>query len=160
MQPTSAGEAGEADVPSLLRAYLDAVALIELPRLRLQQATGLTIAQFRILRHLREEPRGQSELAEVVGLSPAGISRLIDRLQERRLVTSSRRAADRRQVEVRITSDGMDLLGDVTLVGDTALERAAEEMSPAQRARITSALRELVAEVNARTQPDLPVDLS
>lgn len=157
MQPTAAGEA---DVRSLLRAYLDAVALIELPRLRLQQATGLTIPQFRILRHLREEPRGQSELVQMVGLSPAGISRLIDRLQERRLVTSSRRAADRRQVEVRITSDGVNVLGDVTLLGDTALERAAREMSPAQRARITSALRELVGEVNARTRSDMPADIS
>jgi DNA-binding MarR family transcriptional regulator len=157
MQPTPPDEA---DPHSLLRAYLDAVALIELPRLRLQQATGLTIPQFRILRHLREQPRVQSELVQMIGLSPAGISRLVDRLQDRRLVTSRRRAEDRRQVEVRITSEGLQVLGDVTLLGGTALQQTAEEMPAAQRTRIAAALRELIAEVNARARPDPASDSS
>jgi DNA-binding MarR family transcriptional regulator len=158
MQPTPAAEN---DVHSLLKAYLEAVALVELPRLELQQATGLTIPQFRILRHLREQPRVQSELVQIVGLSPAGVSRLIDRLQDRRLVTSRRRAEDRRQVEVHITSDGLKVLGDISLLGGTALAQAAEGMPPAQRARITAALRELIGEVSARSElSELPPEPS
>ena len=151
--------ADQEEVRALLRAYLDAVGLIELPRLRLQHATGLTIPQFRILRHLREQPRTQSELVQSVGLSPAGMSRVVDRLQERGLVSTRRRDEDRRSVEVQITEQGWRLLGDITLLGHTSVHQAVEAMTSEQRARITHALRELVAEVQVLAVEVEPTDV-
>jgi DNA-binding MarR family transcriptional regulator len=139
----------EGEVRSVLRALLDAVALVEMPRLRLRHATGLTMPQFRALRHLRDSPRTQSELVELIELSPAGVSRVVDRLQDRGLVVASRREEDRRIVEVSLTEIGLAALDDVSPLRETVVERAVEGIGPERRARITRALRELVAAVTA-----------
>jgi DNA-binding MarR family transcriptional regulator len=139
----------EGEVRAVLRALLDAVALVEMPRLRLRHATGLTMPQFRALRHLREAPRTQSELVELIDLSPAGVSRAVDRLQDLGLVVASRREEDRRIVEVSLTDAGLLALDDVSPLRDTVVERAVEGLGAERRARITRALRELVAAVTA-----------
>jgi DNA-binding MarR family transcriptional regulator len=139
----------EGDVSAVLRALLDAVAIVEMPRLRVRHTTGLTMPQFRALRYLRAAPRTQSELVELIDLSPAGVSRVVDRLQDRGLIVASRREADRRIVEVRLTDAGRQALEDVEPLRDTLVERAVERISPQERARITRALRELVAAVSS-----------
>lgn len=145
----------EGEVSAVLRALLDAVALVEMPRLRLQHAAGLTLPQFRALRHLRASPRTQSELVDLIELSPAGVSRVVDRLQDRGLVVASRREEDRRIVEVRLTAAGRMALDDVSPLQDTVVERAVQGIGPEDRARITRALRELVAAVSATpTRPN------
>jgi MarR family transcriptional regulator, 2-MHQ and catechol-resistance regulon repressor len=143
----------EGEVRAVLRALLDAVALVEMPRLRLQRATGLTMPQFRALRHLREAPRTQSELVELIDLSPAGVSRVVDRLVDRGLVAATRREEDRRIVEVRLTDAGLAALEDVSPLRDTVVERAVERIGRDGRARITRALRELVASVSVTRPP-------
>jgi DNA-binding MarR family transcriptional regulator len=150
VDPPAEGEVGD-----VLRALLDVVTLVEMPRLRLQPAAGLTLPQFRALRHLREAPRTQSELVELIDLSPAGVSRVVDRLQDRGLVVATRREDDRRIVEVRLTDAGRLALDDVSPLRDTVLERAVEGIAPEGRARIARALRELVAAVSANSRrPD------
>jgi DNA-binding MarR family transcriptional regulator len=56
---------------------------------------------------------------------------------------------DRRIVEVRLTDAGRQALEDVEPLRDTLVERAVERISPQERARITRALRELVAAVSS-----------
>jgi DNA-binding MarR family transcriptional regulator len=141
------GQDGE--VRAVLRALLDAVALVDMPRLRLRHSRGLTMPQFRALRHLREGPRTQSELVALIELSPAGVSRVVDRLQDSGLVVANRREENRRIVEVRITEAGLAELDDVSPLRDTLVERAVDEMSPERRTRITLALRELVGAVRS-----------
>ena len=142
----------QAEVQAILRALLDAVALVDMSRLRPTHATGLTLPQFRAVRHLRERPRTQSELAALIDLSPAGVSRVVDRLQDRGLVVASRREQDRRIVEVRLTEAGYLALDDVSPLRDTVVERAVERMPPDRRTRITRALSELVAAVGTPSQ--------
>jgi DNA-binding MarR family transcriptional regulator len=144
---------GEDEVRAVLRALLDLVALVDMPRPRLGNATGLTMPQFRALRHLREAPRSQRELMDLIELSPAGVSRVVDRLQERRLVVASRREEDRRIVEVRLTDAGLLELDDVSPLRDTVVERGVAGIGSDARARITRALRELVAAVSVTRPP-------
>lgn len=144
---------GEGEVRAVLRALLDAVALVEMPRLRMRNANGLTMPQFRALRHLRDAPRTQSELVELIDLSPAGVSRVVDRLQDRGLVVAARREEDRRIVEVRLTDAGLLELDDISPLRDTAVEQAVAGMGSDGRARITRALRELVAAVSVTQSP-------
>lgn len=140
---------GEGEVRGVLRALLDAVALVEMPRMRRWQARGLTMPQFRALRHLRERPRTQSELVALMDLSSASVSRVVDRLRDQGLVVAGRREANRRIVDVRITDAGRLALDDVSPLRDTPVERAVEAMSPERRARITRALSDLVSAVRS-----------
>jgi len=144
---------GEGEVRAVLRALLDVVALVEMPHSRMRTATATTMPQFRALRHLREAPRTQRELVDLIDLSPAGVSRVVDRLQDRGLVVASRREEDRRIVEVRLTDAGLLELDDVSPLRDTLVEQAVAGIGSDRRARITRALRDLAAAVSVTRLP-------
>lgn len=74
---------------------------------------GITLQQFNVLRILRgARPEGLCTLtiAERMLERTPGITRLIDRLEAKRLVARVRSEKDRRQVWCRITPDGLRLL--------------------------------------------------
>ena len=75
---------------------------------------GITLQQYNVLRILRGAgPQGLCTLtvAERMIEQAPGITRLIDRLEAKRLVVRVRSAEDRRQVWCRITPAGLRLLG-------------------------------------------------
>ena len=93
--------------------------------LQLRQAAafkpfGLTLPQFNILRILR----GQHPLPATVALlidrmldKTSNASRIVDRLEEKKLVTRTVCPANRRAVDIRITKAGLDLLDQVEQTG-------------------------------------------
>lgn len=99
--------------------------------LQLRQAAafkpfGLTLPQFNILRILR----GQHPLPATVALlidrmldKTSNASRIVDRLEEKKLVTRTVCPANRRAVDIRITKAGLDLLDQMEAAG--ALHSAA-----------------------------------
>ncbi|MBF9237813.1 MarR family transcriptional regulator [Hymenobacter sp. BT683] len=81
---------------------------------------GLTLPQFNILRILR----GQHPLPATVALlidrmldKTSNASRIVDRLEEKALVTRTVCPANRRAVDIRITQAGMDLLNRIEEAG-------------------------------------------
>ncbi len=78
------------------------------------KAHGLSPTQYNVLRILRGSgPRGRScrEVAERMLTHDPDITRLLDRLETRGLVTRSRERQDRRVITTRITRQGLALLG-------------------------------------------------
>ncbi|HYZ01631.1 MAG TPA: MarR family transcriptional regulator [Candidatus Binatia bacterium] len=128
-----------------LRAYLDAVALVEPMQIRLWREAGLTLTQARLLRRLVPGPQGQTELGRQLNLSPASMTRLIDRLEERGLVARQRDVGDRRRVTVRLEPLGRTLLGEAHGLQGSAVERAIDAMSEEARERLIEVLEDLVA---------------
>jgi DNA-binding MarR family transcriptional regulator len=137
------------DVRELGRAYLDAVALLEPVQGEIWRAAQLTLTQLRALRRLRHSPKTTGELGRELGLAPASMTRVIDRLEERGLVERKRDEEDRRRVLLVITARGERLLGETRLLEGTNVHRAVEQMSPTERRRVTEALRLLVERVRA-----------
>jgi DNA-binding MarR family transcriptional regulator len=107
---------------------------------------GLTPQQFNVLRILRgARPDGLCTLsiAERMIEQTPGITRLIDRLEAKRLVVRVRSAKDRRQVWCRITPSGLQLLARLDKpVGD--LDRAVMARLPGADQRKLAELLELV----------------
>jgi DNA-binding MarR family transcriptional regulator len=139
----------EPDVRELVRAYLDAVTLSEPHQTRLWQSAQLTMTQLRALRSLRDGPRAAGELGRKLGLSATSMTRILDRLEDRRLLHRSRDDEDRRKVLVALMPDGQRLVGETPLPGASSLRTAIEELTPAQRRHVTAALRLLVDRVRA-----------
>ena len=93
--------------------------------LQLRQAAafkpfGLTLPQFNILRILR----GQHPLPATVALlidrmldKTSNASRIVDRLEEKQLVTRTVCPANRRAVDIRITKAGLALLDQIEEAG-------------------------------------------
>jgi len=75
--------------------------------------SGLSPTQYNILRILRgAEPDGLAcrEIGERMITRDPDITRLLDRLEERRLVTRARGTEDRRVIVTRITGEGLRIL--------------------------------------------------
>jgi DNA-binding MarR family transcriptional regulator len=95
-----------------LRAHAGLVR--ELDR-QLETAHGLPLTQYEVLLHLEDAPGHRlrmSELARSVLLSQSGVTRLVDRLQQRGLVVRERCPEDRRVLYARLTSEGADALAE------------------------------------------------
>ena len=80
---------------------------------QLLKASGLTGTQYNVLRILRgAEPDGLacSAIGEKMISHDPDMTRLLDRMEKRGLITRHRQAIDRRVVKTRITSRGLELL--------------------------------------------------
>jgi len=77
------------------------------------RGSGLTATQYNVLRILRGAGAAGLSCGEVAGrmiTRDPDLTRLLDRLEARSLVTRARDDADRRVVTTRITPTGLDLL--------------------------------------------------
>jgi DNA-binding MarR family transcriptional regulator len=80
---------------------------------QLLKSNGLTGAQYNVLRILRgAQPDGLacSSIAERMISHDPDMTRLLDRMEKRGLITRERQREDRRVVKTRITSGGLQLL--------------------------------------------------
>jgi len=81
---------------------------------QLLESFGISHAQYNALRILRgagDEGLACSEIGGRMITRDPDITRLVDRLEKRGFTTRSRESSDRRVVTVRITREGMQLLG-------------------------------------------------
>jgi DNA-binding MarR family transcriptional regulator len=103
-------------LPSEDRAFIalqKAADKLALQAEQLLKSKGLTGAQYNVMRILRgAEPQGLacSSIAERMISHDPDMTRLLDRMEKRRLITRQRQSDDRRVVKTRITSGGLELL--------------------------------------------------
>jgi DNA-binding MarR family transcriptional regulator len=81
---------------------------------RIVEPSGITLQQYNVLRILRgagEEGLPTLDISQRMIEEAPGITRLMDRLEHKRLVRRKRCPSDRRQVLCWITAEGRELLG-------------------------------------------------
>lgn len=104
---------------------------------------GLTPQQYNVLRILRgagEHGLPTLEIAERMIEQTPGITRLIDRLEVKQLVSRERSVTDRRQVFCRITRGGLALLAQLDEPIVEAEKEALGVLSERQLAQLLSLL--------------------
>ncbi len=113
------------------------------------KASGLTGAQYNVLRILRgAEPEGLAcrGIGDRMISHDPDITRLLDRMEKRGLITRERQTDDRRVVQARITAQGLSLL--------KSLDQPVHDLHKRQFRHMTGArlktLSELLEEVRAR----------
>lgn len=117
---------------------------------------GVTLQQYNVLRILRgagEDGLPTLEIgARMIERTP-GVTRIVDRLENKGLVCRERNAADRRQVWCHITTRGLDLLA--RLDGPVAAGDAAifEGMDEAELETLVGSLDRLRARLSDATGP-------
>jgi DNA-binding MarR family transcriptional regulator len=114
------------------------------------QAVGeleLSFSQLKVLQLLAEEDEELSlkGLADRFGLSLPAMSRAVDDLVRRRLVTRTEDSEDRRMKRVRVTRAGRALVGKLMELRIAGLETFVETLTPAERTRLHKALAPIVA---------------
>ncbi len=116
---------------------------------RIVTALDLSIAAARLLGILRDRQPTISELATLLQLDKSSVTGLVDRAQERGLVTRTASPRDRRSVQVALTAAGRQLIGRAHADFETQIAALVTDLTPAQRARL-SALASTIVAVDAR----------
>lgn len=129
----------------VVAALKHAVGLLDQALDPLYEGADLTPAEIRTLVPLRHAPRPviARRLAERLGLSPAGVSKTLAKLERRGLIARTPNPADRRSVLVAITEEGARTVDDLfprQLAAEGELLAGLGE----DRERVLGALRRLV----------------
>jgi DNA-binding MarR family transcriptional regulator len=113
------------------------------------KAEDLSLTQYNILRILRGSPQGLTcgEIAGRMITRDPDVTRLLDRMKKRGLVSRTRESRDRRVVLARITSEGLKLVNRLDEPVQNAHRKQLGHMGK-DRLRV---LTELLA--NARLEP-------
>ena len=110
------------------------------------RAENLSMSQYNVLRILRgagQEGLPCGEISERMVRRDPDLTRLLDRMEARGVVTRARGTADRRVVNAYITEEGLELLQSLDSQVETILKQTLSHM-PVQRLRT---LLELLEEV-------------
>jgi DNA-binding MarR family transcriptional regulator len=107
---------------------------------------GISLQQYNVLRILRgahPAPLATYEIAERMIEQTPGMTRLLDRLEERGWVARARCPDDRRLVHCRVTPAGLALLAEADGPVDAADAAAVAALSERELVRLTAMLRRL-----------------
>ncbi len=107
------------------------------------KAFNLTVPQYMILRALRRLDVGcsMSELAEAAMQVAATVTGIIDRLEERHLVSRQPNPTDRRSTQIFLTTSGQQLLADIDQVRRQQIETFMQGLEPETRQQLLSLLQ-------------------
>jgi DNA-binding MarR family transcriptional regulator len=117
---------------------------------QLVKANGLTGAQYNVLRILRgAEPEGLgcSSIGDRMISHDPDMTRLLDRMEKRGLITRKRQSDDRRVVKTRVTPEGLTVLRKLDQPIRDLHKRQFREMSAAQLKNLIDFLDQILSVV-------------
>lgn len=127
-----------------LRAIRRILRAAELNGRRLSSATGLTPSQLMVLQEI--ERRGEttpSTVATALQFGQATVTNIVDRLAASGLATRQRSERDKRQMILRVTDAGKDVLFHAPDLLQERFSNRFEELPAWERAMILAALERL-----------------
>lgn len=108
-------------------------------------ATGVTVAEWVVLREMFEDSTmSPGVLARQTGLTRGAISKLIDRLFEKKLVIREESAEDRRYQTIGLTSAGRRLVPKLAGLADKNDAEFFAALSKTEREALIGTLKKLV----------------
>ena len=123
-----------ADFHRALRAYVRAVILAEPVQLELLQRHGITFADLRPLRVLRDLGRVPiGHYAAALGISRSTATGLVDRFEEQGFLAREASMSDRRVTYIAITEQGQQILDDRALFEESIIGQRLAALTPAQQ---------------------------
>jgi DNA-binding MarR family transcriptional regulator len=143
-----------ADARRALRAYLRAVIFAEPLQLELLRRHGITLADLRSLRILRDLGRVPiSSYADALGISRSTATGLVDRFEARGLVTREASSDDRRVISIGVTPRGRDALEDWALYEESDLGQRIAALAPTEQRAFVDLVERLTGEPIADPTP-------
>jgi DNA-binding MarR family transcriptional regulator len=108
-------------------------------------STGVTVAEWVIISELFEtEETSPSRLAASSGLTRGAVSKLIDRLLHKELVSRTEAGQDRRFQDVKLTAAGRALVPKLAALADRNDEEFFSHLSTKEKDALVATLKKLV----------------
>ncbi len=112
-------------------------------------SSGVTVAEWVVLREMYErESTSPSTLADLTGMTRGAISKLVDRLFEKKLVSRVERSDDRRFQDIHLTPAGVRLVPALAAFADSNDDEFFAPLSTAEREALAAMLKKLVQSHN------------
>jgi DNA-binding MarR family transcriptional regulator len=118
------------------------------------EARGVTVAEWVIMRALFDSPGARpSALAEEVGLTRGAVSKLVDRLVNKQLVSCDADEQDGRAQTIRLTAAGKKLVPLLASLADQNDAEAFGHLSKSERAALLEILQGFVERHGLKGSP-------
>lgn len=119
------------------------------------QAFDVTVAEWVILREMYagDETMSPSNVAELTGLTRGAISKLIDRLLAKELVTRTSATEDRRYQEIKLTASAIRLVPKLAGIADENDEEFFSMLSQTDRKNLMNIFLKLAEFHELNTNP-------
>lgn len=106
---------------------------------------GVTVSEWVALRCLYDLEEGsQNDLARAMGMTKAPVSRILDRLEAKRLVRRAESEKDARARLTRLTAEGRTLVPKLAKVADLNDQTFFDCLSEKEQAAIVNTMQKLV----------------
>jgi DNA-binding MarR family transcriptional regulator len=106
--------------------------------------SGVTVAEWVVLREMYgQEEMSSSDIAERIGMTRGAISKLVDRLVGKALVTRQDRSDDRRFQDIALTAAGQRLVPSLAVVADQNDEEFFHPLSVKERETLMATLKKV-----------------
>jgi DNA-binding MarR family transcriptional regulator len=117
-------------------------------------AGGVTVAEWVVLREMfADEETSPGVLAERIGMTRGGVSKLVDRLVTKKLVTRRDRSDDRRFQSIALTAAGRRLIPQLAALADQNDEEFFHPLSSGERTALIATMKKLVRAHGLQTLP-------
>jgi DNA-binding MarR family transcriptional regulator len=116
--------------------------------------SGVTVAEWVVMREMfDEEETSPGVVAERIGMTRGGVSKLMDRLVGKGLVTRKEREDDRRFQAIALTAVGRRLLPKLAALADENDEEFFEALNAKERAALIGTMKKIVQAKGLQTLP-------
>lgn len=118
------------------------------------QASGVTVAEWVVMREMFDDQEtSPGVLAERIGMTRGGVSKLVDRLVGKQLITRTDRADDRRFQSIALTAAGRRLVPQLAALADRNDREFFGPLSGSERAALLATMKKLVEAHGLETLP-------
>jgi DNA-binding MarR family transcriptional regulator len=110
------------------------------------ESSGVTVAEWVVLREMYggDETTSPSAVAELTGLTRGAVSKLIERLLQKELVTRTEASSDRRFQDIRLNASAISLVPKLAKLADENDEAFFRVLSKSEREDLMGILKKLV----------------
>jgi DNA-binding MarR family transcriptional regulator len=116
--------------------------------------SGVTVAEWVVMREMfDDEETSPGVLAERIGMTRGGVSKLVDRLVSKKLVTRRERSDDRRFQSIALTAAGRRLIPQLATLADQNDDEFFHPLSTLERAALIATMKKLVQAHGLQTLP-------
>jgi len=118
------------------------------------EAGEVTVAEWVVMREIfDDEETSPGVVAERIGMTRGGVSKLVDRLVSKKLVTRQDRSDDRRFQSIALTAAGRRLVPQLATMADQNDEEFFRPLSARERIALIATLKKLVEAHRLQTLP-------
>ena len=118
------------------------------------QASGVTVAEWVVMREMFDDQEtSPGVLAERIGMTRGGVSKLVDRLVGKQLIARTGRADDRRFQSIALTAAGRRLVPQLAAIADRNDREFFGPLSAGERAALLATMKKLVEAHGLETLP-------